>query len=210
MCYALPPSHLSHQSASTHGVRFGVGSLRMSSKVEKDDHRESKIETMTKKQQIKLFEDKKVRIAWNDELQEWFFSVADVVLALTDSEDVKQYIKKMRSRDPELNASWGTICTPTRMMATDGKYYKTQAAPMEGIFRIIQSIPSKKAEPFKRWMAEVAAQRLEQMADPELSINQAIADFLYLIQISYLLENQRGFKKRGDSPTTIPQQFQLL
>ena len=165
---------------------------------------------MTKKQQIKLFEDKKVRIAWNDELQEWFFSVADVVLALTDSEDVKQYIKKMRSRDPELNASWGTICTPTRMMATDGKYYKTQAAPMEGIFRIIQSIPSKKAEPFKRWMAEVAAQRLEQMADPELSINQAIADFPYLIQISYLLENQRGFKKRGDSPTTIPQQFQLL
>ena len=72
---------------------------------------------MTKKQQIKLFEDKKVRIAWNDELQEWFFSVADVVLALTDSEDVKQYIKKMRRRDPELNARWGTICTPTRMIS---------------------------------------------------------------------------------------------
>ena len=132
---------------------------------------------MTKKQQIQLFEDKKVRTAWDDQEEKWYFSIADVVLALTDSEDVKQYIKKMRSRDPELNSRWGTICTPTRMMAADGKYYKTQAAPMEGIFRIIQSIPSKKAEPFKQWMAEVAAQRLEQMVDPELSINQAIADW---------------------------------
>lgn len=132
---------------------------------------------MTKKQQIQLFEDKKVRTVWDDQEEKWYFSIADVVLALTDSEDVKQYIKKMRSRDPELNSRWGTICTPTRMMAADGKYYKTQAAPMEGIFRIIQSIPSKKAEPFKQWMAEVAAQRLEQMVDPELSINQAIADW---------------------------------
>ena len=132
---------------------------------------------MTKKQQIKLFEDKKVRIAWNDELQEWFFSVADVVLALTDSEDVKQYIKKMRSRDPELNVRWGTICTPTRMQAADGKYCKTLAATLEGIFRIIQSIPSPKAEPFKQWMASVAAQRIDQMQDPELNFEQAYADY---------------------------------
>lgn len=109
---------------------------------------------MTKKQQIQLFEDKKVRVAWDDELEQWFFSVIDVVQVLTDSEDVKQYIKKMRSRDPELNVRWGTICTPTRMMAADGKYYKTNAATMEGVFRIIQSIPSKKAEPFKEWMAQ--------------------------------------------------------
>jgi len=85
--------------------------------------------------------------------------------------------KKMRSRDPELNARWGTICTPTRMLASDGKYYKTQAATMEGIFRIIQSIPSGKAEPFKQWMAEVAAQRIDQMQDPELNFEQAYADY---------------------------------
>ena len=132
---------------------------------------------MTKKQQIQLFEDKKVRVAWDDELEQWFFSVIDVVQVLTDSEDVKQYIKKMRSRDPELNVRWGTICTPTRMMAADGKYYKTNAATMEGVFRIIQSIPSKKAEPFKEWMAQVAAQRVDQMQDPELNFEQAYADY---------------------------------
>ena len=132
---------------------------------------------MTKKQQIQLFEDKKVRVAWDEELEQWFFSVIDVVQVLTDSEDVKQYIKKMRSRDPELNARWGTICTPPRMMAADGKYYKTNAATMEGVFRIIQSIPSKKAEPFKEWMAQVAAQRVDQMQDPELNFEQAYADY---------------------------------
>ena len=116
-------------------------------------------------------------MAWDDELEQWFFSVIDVVQVLTDSEDVKQYIKKMRSRDPELNARWGTICTPTRMMAADGKYYKTNAATMEGVFRIIQSIPSKKAEPFKEWMAQVAAQRVDQMQDPELNFEQAYADY---------------------------------
>ena len=88
---------------------------------------------MTKKQQIKLFEDKKVRVAWDDELEQWFFSVTDVVQVLTDSEDVKQYIKKMRRRDPELNAKWGTICTPVRMIAPDGKPRKTNAATTEGV-----------------------------------------------------------------------------
>ena len=132
---------------------------------------------MTQKHQIQLFEEKKVRTVWNDELQEWFFSVTDVVEVLTDSADVKQYIKKMRKRDPELDARWGTICTPTRMQATDGKYYNTQAATMEGVFRIIQSIPSKKAEPFKQWMAEVSAQRIDQMQDPELNFEQAYADY---------------------------------
>lgn len=132
---------------------------------------------MTKKQQIQLFEEKKVRTVWDDEEEKWYFSIADVVEVLTDSTDVKQYIKKMRSRDPELNVRWGTICTPTRMLASDGKYYKTQAATMEGIFRIIQSIPSSKAEPFKQWMAEVAAQRIDQMQDPELNFEQAYADY---------------------------------
>ena len=132
---------------------------------------------MSQKEQIQLFEEKKVRTVWDDEKEEWFFSVVDVVEVLTDSADPKQYIKKMRARDPELNASWGTICTLTRMTASDGKSYRTQAADIKGIFRIIQSIPSPKAEPFKQWMAQVAAERLNQMQDPEISIDQAVADY---------------------------------
>ena len=132
---------------------------------------------MSQKEQIQLFEEKKVRTVWDDEKDEWFFSVVDVVEVLTDSADPKQYIKKMRARDPELNASWGTFCTLTRMTASDGKSYRTQAADIKGIFRIIQSIPSPKAEPFKQWMAQVAAERLNQMQDPERSIDQAVADY---------------------------------
>ena len=132
---------------------------------------------MTKKSEIKLFQDRQVRSVWDDEQEQWYFSIVDVVAILTDSSDPKQYLKKMRTRDPELNARWGTICTPTKMQAVDGKYYNTQAATAEGIFRLIQSIPSPKAEPFKQWMAQVAAQRLDQMADPERSINQALEDY---------------------------------
>ena len=132
---------------------------------------------MTQKHQIQLFEEKKVRTVWDEELQEWFFSVVDIVQVLTDSADVKQYIKKMRKRDLELEAKWGTICTPVRMLAPDGKQRITLAATTEGIFRLIQSIPSPKAEPFKQWMAEVAAQRIDQMQDPELNFEQAYADY---------------------------------
>jgi len=128
-------------------------------------------------EQVQLFEGLKVRTVWDDVQEKWYFSVVDVVRVLTDSDDPKQYIKKMRTRDPELNSRWGTICTPTEMMASDGKIYKSQAATMDGIFRIIQSIPSKKAEPFKQWMAQVAAQRIDQMIDPELGIQQALADY---------------------------------
>lgn len=129
---------------------------------------------MTKQTGITLFEDTKVRIVWDDEQEKYYFSVADIVQILTDSADVKQYIKRMRSRDAELDSRWGTICTPTEMVAADGKRYKTQAADLEGIFRIIQSIPSKKAEPVKRWLAEVGAQRVDQMIDPELTFQMAV------------------------------------
>ena len=126
---------------------------------------------------IQLFEDKKVRIAWDAEQEKYYFSVADIVQVLTDSADVKQYIKRMRARDPELNFKWGTICTPVEMLAPDGKRRKTQAADLEGIFRIIQSIPSKKAEPVKKWLAEVGAQRVDQMIDPELTFQMAVEDY---------------------------------
>ena len=126
---------------------------------------------------IQLFEGVNIRIVWDEKEQEYYFAVADIVQVLTDSNDVKQYIKRMRSRDAELDFRWGTICTPTRMKAADGKYYKTQAATLEGIFRIIQSIPSKKAEPLKQWLAEVGSQRVDQMIDPELTFQMAVADY---------------------------------
>ncbi len=127
---------------------------------------------------IQIFEDKKIRTAWNEETEEWYFSVSDVVAILTDSKDVKQYIKKMRSRDAELNSKWGTICTPVEMIALDGKKRKIQAADVTGILRIIQSIPSPKAEPFKMWLAEVGKDRIEETIDPELAIDRALGTYL--------------------------------
>lgn len=118
---------------------------------------------------IKLFESKKIRSVWNEEEQKWYFSIADVVEALTDSTDVKQYVKKLRQRDEPLNSNWGTICTPVEMIAADGKKRKILAANVEGLLRIIQSIPSPKAEPFKRWLARVGYERLEEIENPELA-----------------------------------------
>ena len=126
---------------------------------------------------IKLFEEKKVRTVWDEETEEWYFSIQDVVVILTDSKDVKQYVKRMLSRDEQLRINWGTICTPVEMVAADGKKRKIQASDIQGIFRIIQSIPSPKAEPFKQWLAYVAKERLDQLQDPELSIEQAMLDY---------------------------------
>lgn len=119
---------------------------------------------------IKVFESKQVRTVWDAEAEEWYFSVVDVVEILTDSADPKQYIKKMRSRDAELASKWGTICTPVEMIGLDGKRRKIQAATTTNILRIIQSIPSPKAEPFKMWLAQVGSERLDEIADPEKAI----------------------------------------
>ena len=126
---------------------------------------------------IQIFEDKRIRTAWDEETEEWYFSVADVVSILTDSKDVKQYIKKMRSRDAELNSKWGTICTPVEMIAPDSKKRKIQSADVAGILRIIQSIPSPKAEPFKMWLARVGKERIDETIDPELAIDRAIETY---------------------------------
>ena len=126
---------------------------------------------------IKLFGEKNIRTVWDDKEEKWYFSIVDVVEVLTDSADPKQYIKKMRKRDPQLDANWGTICTLVQMKGTDGKKRKQMAADTKGMFRLIQSIPSPKAEPFKQWMAQVASTRADQMQDPELDIQQAIADY---------------------------------
>ena len=108
---------------------------------------------MAKKTEIKLFQDRQVRSLWDDVQEQWYFSIADVVSILTDSADPKQYVKKMKSRDESLKSNWGTICTLVPMVSEDGKRHKEMAATTEGILRIIQSIPSPKAEPFKQWMA---------------------------------------------------------
>ena len=126
---------------------------------------------------IQLFEVKRVRIVWDAEQEKYYFSVVDIVQVLTDSADAKQYIKKMRARDPELDSKWGTICTPVEMRAFDGKRRKVQAADLQGIFRLIQSIPSKKAEPVKQWLAKLGEQRIDQMIDPELTFQMAVEDY---------------------------------
>ena len=129
------------------------------------------------KNKIQLFEQQKVRSVWDMEREKWYFSVQDTVQALTESADVKQYLKKMLSRDEQLKINWGTICTPVEMTAADGKMRKIQAADMEGILRLIQSIPSKKAEPFKIWLAKVGSERIDEIVDPELSIDRAIQNY---------------------------------
>ena len=131
-----------------------------------------------KNNSIQMFEDRQIRTAWNAEQEEWYFSVTDVIAVLTDSADPKQYIKKMRSRDSELDARWGTICTLTSMVASDGKKYRTNAATMEGIFRIIQSVTSPKVEPLKAWLAKVGSERIEETIDPEKAIDRAFATYL--------------------------------
>lgn len=118
---------------------------------------------------IKLFESKKIRSIWNEKENKWYFSVQDVVEALTDSSDVKQYLKKMLSRDELLKMNWGTICTLVEMQAADGKRRKVQASDSKGLLRIIQSIPSPKAEPFKLWLAQVGSDRLDEIENPELA-----------------------------------------
>lgn len=132
---------------------------------------------MDENNSIQLFEDRKIRTAWDEEKEEWYFSVQDVVAVLSESTDPKQYIKKMRTRDPQLSANWGTICTPVQMLAADGKQRKVQAANTEGILRIIQSIPSPKAEPFKRWLAQVGRERIEETIDPEQAIDRALETY---------------------------------
>jgi len=135
---------------------------------------------MTKKQQIQIFEDKKVRTIWDDEQKEWYFSIVDVCYVLAESKDyqtARKYWNKLKQRLKEEGNETVTNCHQLKMKADDGKMRMTDVADTEQLFRLIQSIPSKKAEPFKQWMAEIAAQRIDQMQDPELNFDQAYADY---------------------------------
>ena len=131
---------------------------------------------MSDVEKIQLFEDQKVRTIWIENEEKWYFSIKDVVLILADAKDPKDYLSKMRRREPELAKGWGQIVHPL-VVRTPGGPQKENFANLEGMFRIIQSIPSKKAEPFKRWLAQVGAERIHQMQDPELGIQQSLQDY---------------------------------
>ena len=135
---------------------------------------------MTKQNAIKLFEEKKVRTVWDDETEEWYFSVVDVIEILTETPRPRKYWNalktKLKAEGSELSQNMGQL----KMPASDGKNYKTDVLNTQQLFRLIQSIPSPKAEPFKLWIAQVAKERLDQMQDPELSIEQAMMDYKLL------------------------------
>ena len=132
---------------------------------------------MDNKNSIKIFEDKKVRTLWDEEKEQWFVSIIDVIEVLTESVNPTAYWRKLKQRLKEEGNETVTNCHGLKMKATDGKMRLTDVADTEQLLRIIQSIPSPKAEPFKQWMAHVASERLDQMQDPELSIEQAMMDY---------------------------------
>ena len=132
---------------------------------------------MTKQNAIKLFEEKKVRTVWDDETEEWYFSVVDVIEVLTESENPRKYWSVLKTRLKKEGNQTATNCSQLKMDASDGRKRLTDVATTEQLFRLIQSIPSPKAEPFKLWIAQVAKERLDQMQDPELSIEQAMMDY---------------------------------
>lgn len=132
---------------------------------------------MSKHEIEKVFGDRKIRSVWDDEAEKWYFSVVDVVAVLTDSANPRNYWKVLKNRLKKEGNQTVTNCNQLKIRAEDGKMRKTDVADQEQLFRLIQSIPSPKAEPFKMWMAKVASERLDQIQDPELSIQQALADY---------------------------------
>ena len=135
---------------------------------------------MTENTQIKLFEDKKVRTLWDKESEEWYFSVVDVVAVLTESPNPRKYWSVLKTRLKAEGSELTTNCSQLKMPSSDGKMYKTDCMNTEQLFRLIQSIPSPKAEPFKLWMAQVAKERLDEMQDPEQGIQRALAEYMAL------------------------------
>lgn len=135
---------------------------------------------MKKQDAIKLFEDKKVRAIWDGEQEKWYFSVIDVVEVLTESQNPRKYWSVLKTRLKAEGSQLATNCSQLKMQSVDGKYYKTDVADTEQLFRLIQSIPSPKAEPFKLWLAQIATERLDEMQDPEITIDRALEQYLRL------------------------------
>lgn len=135
---------------------------------------------MTKENTIKLFDEKPVRTVWDAEYEKWYISIIDVVGILTDSPNPRKYWSVLKTRLKAEGSQLATNCSQLKMQSADGKFYKTDVADAEQLFRLIQSIPSPKAEPFKLWLAQVGAERLDEMQDPELSIDRALEQYLKL------------------------------
>lgn len=129
-------------------------------------------------QELRVFDEKLIRTIWDEEQEKWYFCINDIISVLTDCKDPSDYFKKIRKRDPELDSFVrGTICPPHQLLSTDGKKHSVKCMDLPSILRLVQSIPSKKAEPFKRWLAQVGAVRIHQMQDPELGIQQSLMDY---------------------------------
>lgn len=135
---------------------------------------------MNKKDEIKIFEDKKVRSIWDEQKEKWYLSIVDVIAVLTESPNPRKYWSVLKTRLKAEGSQLATDCSQLKMKSADGKFYLTDVADTEQLFRLIQSIPSPKAEPFKLWLAQVAAERLDEMQDPELSIDRAMEQYLKL------------------------------
>jgi hypothetical protein len=135
---------------------------------------------MKEQETIQIFQEKKVRTVWDQEEEKWYFSIVDTVQVLTDSPNPRKYWSVLKIRLKKEGSQLTTNCSQLKMQSSDGKYYNTDVADTEQLFRLIQSIPSPKAEPFKLWLAQIAAERLDEMQDPELSIDRALDQYLQL------------------------------
>ncbi len=135
---------------------------------------------MKQQEAIQLFEEKKVRTLWNKDEEKWYFSIVDTVQVLTDSPNARKYWSVLKTRLKKEGSQLTTNCSQLKMQSADGKYYKTDVADTEQLFRLIQSIPSPKAEPFKLWLAKIASERLDEMQDPELTIDRALEQYISL------------------------------
>ncbi len=135
---------------------------------------------MKQQNELKIFDNKKVRTLWEAEQEKWYFSIVDAIAALTDSPNPRKYWSVLKTRLKKEGSELTTNCSQLKMLSADGKFYKTDVADTEQLFRLIQSIPSPKAEPFKLWLAQIAAERLEEMQDPELTIDRALEQYLAL------------------------------
>lgn len=135
---------------------------------------------MKQENAIQLFENKKVRTLWDAENEKWFFSIIDVIGILTESPNARKYWSVLKVRLKKEGSELATNCSQLKMQSSDGKFYKTDVADTEQLFRLIQSIPSPKAEPFKLWLAQIASERLDEMQDPELTIDRALEQYLQL------------------------------
>ena len=126
---------------------------------------------------IKVFEDKRIRTEWNAEEEDWYFSVVDIVEALTDSQNPRKYWSVLKTRLKKEGSELATNCSQLKLQSADGKFYMQDVLNTKGILRLIQSIPSKKAEPFKMWLAQVGSERLDEIADPQKSIDRAVETY---------------------------------